>query len=117
MCSPRIVDRETRVFFSTNICNQPVRWVASEASARRLWATCPKHGRVVPKHDRLKSLAWPVCSICEAHAPMIAIDIRKPAPGKARSVCGGACLSGQRSCDCQCSGRCHGAGKCYCGRA
>ena len=31
-----------------------------------------------------------------------------------RGKCGGACLGGKRSCDCQCGGLCHGAGRCQC---
>lgn len=33
--------------------------------------------------------------------------------GKA-GKCGGACLSGKRSCDCSCAGLCHGQGTCKC---
>jgi hypothetical protein len=29
--------------------------------------------------------------------------------------CNGVCLNGKKTCDCKCRGRCHGAGKCFCG--
>jgi hypothetical protein len=43
-----------------------------------------------------------------------AIDVAT-GPRARRGKCGGACLNGKRSCDCQCRGRCHGAGTCQCG--
>ena len=55
------------------------------------------------------------CPICAKPGTLVLIKLRAPAPGNARSRCGGSCLSGKISCDCQCMGRCHGAGTCKCG--
>lgn len=35
-------------------------------------------------------------------------------PRARQGKCGGHCLNGKRSCDCQCRGRCHGRGSCQC---
>lgn len=43
------------------------------------------------------------------------IKIRKKPNGGTPGHCGGACLSGKKSCDCLCGGFCHGAGECHCG--
>ncbi len=54
------------------------------------------------------------CPKCAKVGVIVAIEIRKPAPGKGRSECSAACLNGKRSCDCRCFGKCHGAGTCKC---
>jgi hypothetical protein len=54
------------------------------------------------------------CSSCGADALMVAIKVRVRFSGEAAPRCGGACLNGKTSCDCQCKGRCHGAGVCRC---
>ena len=41
------------------------------------------------------------------------IDVATGATAR-HGKCGGACLGGKRSCDCQCGGFCHGAGTCRC---
>ena len=39
----------------------------------------------------------------------------RPPTASSKGRCGSACTNGKTSCDCPCMGRCHGAGKCYCG--
>ena len=54
------------------------------------------------------------CPTCKAPVRFRAITIRSRKPGRPAPRCGGACLNGKRSCDCQCNGRCHGASECRC---
>jgi len=54
------------------------------------------------------------CGTCGEAGLLITIQIRARGYGRPAPRCGGACLNGKTSCDCQCGGRCHGAGVCRC---
>lgn len=51
------------------------------------------------------------------YAPLTRGTIDSTSRPTGTGKCNGVCLNGKRSCDCKCRGRCHGAGKCYCGTA
>jgi hypothetical protein len=96
-------------------------------SGNYLWHECQTCGRNKPRTGYLNAqgqiqaipthvaVADHRCPICGVDGVLIGIKIRNPVKGKPRTVCGGPCLNGQRSCDCRCYGRCHGAGTCQCG--
>ena len=41
--------------------------------------------------------------------------IDTPARVTSTVPCNGRCTSGKHACECHCGGRCHGAGRCFCG--
>lgn len=57
---------------------------------------------------------WGCCGRCGTPAKLRMIRI-PCASGRSLHKCSGACLGGRVSCECQCRGRCHGAGTCSCG--
>jgi hypothetical protein len=46
--------------------------------------------------------------------PLRRVKLRQDRSTSNPEQCGGACLNGKRSCNCQCKGQCHGAGRCGC---
>lgn len=93
----------------------------SYTSGRVIWLDCTTCGRAVPRirnEHNGPCMALRTCPTCEQPAALVAFSLRDNAskPGR-KSECGAACLNGQRSCDCRCLGRCHGAGRCSCGTA
>ena len=111
MCSVAVT--YTKPIESTT-CQGPV----ISRSGKRVWHECTDCGRNKP--DITNPFHGPVmvkieCPICAKPGILVLIKLRAPALGNARSRCGGSCLSGKISCDCQCMGRCHGAGTCKCG--
>lgn len=53
------------------------------------------------------------CVVCLGTAALVTISVKARFGGVAPK-CDGRCLNGKTSCDCQCNGRCHGAGECRC---
>lgn len=53
------------------------------------------------------------CAVCGSAGKLTVIKV-KARFGKSAPGCDGRCLNGKTSCDCQCNGRCHGAGECRC---
>ena len=96
--------------------NNPGTFISAR-SGRVAWFDCATCGPVAPKikTDRGFEFAVAQCSVCDAQGETLRmIAMRTPKRGTTGSKCGGACLSGRVSCDCQCRGRCHGAGVCAC---
>lgn len=85
----------------------------------RSFGTCEIHGADVPL-TRAGSKFF--CTQCgQAPAPFgfgVAITtvrtIQTPKRHHNTETCSGKCINGKHTCACQCGGRCHGAGTCYC---
>lgn len=117
MCTMRRFEKDLEV-------HPPVRAdqrvFISYRSGRTIWLDCPDCGRNVPtiRDEQRKCWASRMCPTCSRPAFLVAFELRDNPnkPGR-KSECSAACLNGQRSCDCRCLGRCHGAGRCSCGAA
>lgn len=84
----------------------------------RFYGDCAMHGAAV----EIKSNGKFYCAQCGdwpaplGHGADIA-NVRRietPRTPNAAEHCSGKCVNGKHSCSCQCGGRCHGAGTCYC---
>lgn len=53
-----------------------------------------------------------LCGACNSCTPVVYVKNGHKRGPKGRCIT--ACLEGKSTCDCQCNGRCHGAGVCYC---
>lgn len=54
------------------------------------------------------------CSACRAAARIVTVKVTVRWNKAEAPKCGGKCINGKLSCDCQCNGRCHGAKECLC---
>lgn len=100
----------------------------------KTFGDCPVHGEAIEQVFRTSlddGSAGNVCKLC-SKTPRVRPDgmpsfvkqemsnvrtiqiVDRNGYGVAPKPCGGACTSGKRSCDCKCSGQCHGLGKCIC---
>lgn len=87
-----------------------------------LWCDCATCGRTKP-HLTAQGFVQSVaqdgprilsayCGTCLAVAPIVYVKNGHKRGAYGRCIT--SCLQGRSTCDCQCNGRCHGAGVCSC---
>lgn len=104
--------------------------------AVKTFGDCPTHGLAIEEVFRScldDGTAANLCGLCAkirrvrpdgmpSFVKQILTNVRKiqlvnRGLGIAQGECKGACLSGKRSCDCKCKGKCHGMGVCLGGHS
>jgi hypothetical protein len=101
-------------------------------AGHKRYGDCPIHGVAIEQIFQSNlddgSVAW-LCNICSkekrvradgmpSFVKVVVTNVRsiqlvnRRAYGEPQRPCSGACTSGKKSCDCVCSGKCHGMGKC-----